>query len=108
LGVRDRDSHVEGEHGGDEKRREMPHGIPPIRSQPWPPLTTLPSGFHSTISYIILLRGRHQSEQADEQRRPLLLRVMERRTRREHFSSAALSMTDDLLHCSEAPGSAIS
>src|SRR5260370_32293554 len=26
------------------------------------------------------------------------LRVMERRTRRNHFSSAALSITDDLLH----------
>jgi hypothetical protein len=31
---------------------------------------------------------------------------MVRRTRREHFSSAALSITDDLLHRSEPPGSA--
>jgi hypothetical protein len=34
----------------------------------------------------------------------LLLWVLNRRTRREHFLSAALSITDDLLHRSELPG----
>jgi two-component system cell cycle response regulator DivK len=56
-----------------------------------------PLWMHSWPHQLIIGDKGHR-QYADRKRVELPLWVMDRRTRREHFSSAALSITDDLLH----------